>query len=114
MVEERITIEEYQTEKSKIPYRNWLRSLKDASTRARIRTRINRLRLGNFGDAKSVGEGVSELRLDFGPGYRIYYGRDGDSLVLLLCGSDKKSQNKMIEHAKKYWTDYNKRKKETT
>ena len=84
--------------------------MKDAKTRARIRVRINRIRLGNFGDCKSVGSGVSEFRIDYGPGYRVYFGRVGEKLVLLLCGGTKKNQEKDIKLAKGYWYDYKKRK----
>lgn len=68
--------------------------------------RIARLRLGNLGDSKSVGQGVYELKVHFGPGYRIYYGLDGEKLVLLLCGGDKKTQKKDIEKAKAFWENY--------
>ena len=69
-------------------------------------TRIDRLELGNFGDWRSVGEGVSELRVDFGPGYRVYYGRDGAELVILLGGGTKKRQARDIELARKFWETY--------
>jgi putative addiction module killer protein len=78
----------------------WLLALKDVQGRARIAKRIDRLALGNFGDTKSVGGGVSELRLAFGPGYRIYYTRRGEVVVILLCGGDKGSQRDDIERAK--------------
>lgn len=68
--------------------------------------RLNRLRLGNFGDCKSVGDGVFELRMMFGPGYRVYFGRDGERVVMLLCGGDKDTQQKDVELAKHYWRDY--------
>lgn len=71
---------------------NWLRKLRDRSGRARILLRIDRLRQGNFGDAKPVGRGVSELKFAFGPGYRVYYAKRGDQVLLLLCGGDKSSQ----------------------
>ena len=74
--------------------------------RAVIRARINRLELGNFGDCKSVGTGVLELRVSFGPGYRVYFGRDGNTLVVLLCGGDKGSQAKDILKAKLLWKEY--------
>lgn len=77
-------------------------SLKDLSARARIRVRLNRVRLGNFGDCKPVGKGVNELRVDYGPGYRIYYGKSKTSIVILLCGGSKKSQAKDIQLAQKY------------
>ncbi|UCD82952.1 MAG: type II toxin-antitoxin system RelE/ParE family toxin [Desulfobacterales bacterium] len=94
------------------PFRNWLKSLKDINARARIRVRLNRIRLGNFGDCKSVGSGVSEFRIEYGPGYRVYFGRVGKKLILLLCGGSKKNQEKDIELAKEYWNDYKKRKNE--
>jgi putative addiction module killer protein len=78
----------------------WLRALRDVQGRARIIKRVDRLAGGNFGDSKSIGDGVSELRLDFGPGYRIYYTRRGDVVVILLCGGDKASQAHDIERAK--------------
>ena len=105
-------IREYLAPDGKCPFRNWLRSLKDAKARARIRARINRIRLGNFGDCKSVGSGVSEFRIDYGPGYRVYFGRVGEKIVLLLCGGTKRNQEKDIKLAKEYWYDFKKRKKE--
>jgi len=88
------------------PFTQWLRGLRDGATRNRIRQRIARIRLGNFGDARSVGDGVYELRIHFGPGYRVYFGRDGDEVVILLCGGDKGSQGRDIERAKEYWRDH--------
>ncbi len=81
-------------------YQRWFHNLSDAKTRSRIDSRIFRLSEGNPGDAKPVGEGVSEMRLDFGPGYRIYFTRQGDAIVILLAGGDKGSQSKDIEVAK--------------
>jgi len=78
----------------------WLGGLRDTVARARIAKRIDRLARGNFGDAKSVGDGVSELRFDFGPGYRIYYTRRGNVVVILLCGGDKHSQARDIDRAR--------------
>ena len=66
----------------------------------------SRLEQGNFGDCASVGDGVSELRMFFGPGYRVYFGEHGDVVVILLCGGDKSSQNRDIEQAKTYWKEY--------
>ena len=68
--------------------------------------RLERVRAGNFGDSSSVGEGVFELRLHFGAGYRIYYGRWGDEIVVLLCGGSKRTQKRDIPRAKQYWEDY--------
>jgi putative addiction module killer protein len=82
-------------------YAKWFAGLRDRQTRARINARIRRLSLGNPGDVKSVGAGVSELRLDFGPGYRLYYIQRGEYLVILLAGGDKSSQQRDIETARK-------------
>jgi putative addiction module killer protein len=79
----------------------WLRALRDARARARIAARIQRLAFGNPGDVQPVGEGVSELRIHDGPGYRIYYVQRGTVLIVLLCGGDKATQNKDIKAAKK-------------
>ena len=81
-------------------YTRRIARLDDDRTRARIEIRIYRLSLGNSGDAKSVGDGVSELRIDYGPGYRVYFTRQGKSLVILLCGGDKRTQSRDIANAK--------------
>lgn len=99
-------LQEYITLAGKNPFVEWLHSIRDKTTRARIRTRLSRLRLGNFGDARSVGEGVHELRLDFGPGYRVYYGLADETVVLLLGGGDKRSQPRDIQEAKQYWKEF--------
>jgi len=91
------------------PFTRWIRTLRDRAARGRIRQRIARLRLGNLGDSKVVGDGVQELRLHFGPGYRVYFGRDGDITVILLCGGDKGSQQRDIETAQACWRDYRSR-----
>jgi putative addiction module killer protein len=82
-------------------FANWLRKLRDEQARARIQIRIRRLSLGNFGDVRPVGEGVSELRIDYGPGYRVHFQRTGSLLVLLLVGGEKKTQDADIAKAKK-------------
>ena len=87
----------------------WLNSLKDPSTRLRIRRRLDRLELGNLGDCKPVGEGVSELRLSFGPGYRVYFAEQDDIIIILLCAGDKSSQKKDIKTAKIYWHELKER-----
>ena len=74
--------------------------------RARIRVRLDRLEQGNLGDCKSLGDGVSELRIDCGPGYRLYFAEDGPVIVLLLIGGDKGTQAKDIKTAKQYWSEY--------
>lgn len=88
------------------PFSDWLESLRDARAVGIVRARLNRIRLGNFGDSKSVGGGVEELRIDFGPGYRVYYGRRGSLTVVLLCGGDKRTQNRDILTAQKYWREF--------
>jgi len=105
----KIELLEYIDETGKNVFHKWLRSLKDRGARARIRVRLNRVRLGNFGDCKSIGGGVSELRVDYGPGYRVYLGRDGIKIVVLLCGGSKKSQSKDIKLAQQYWAEYRRR-----
>jgi len=72
---------------------------------------LNRVRLGNFGDCRPVGKGVNELRVDYGPGYRVYYGRSKTAIVILLCGGSKRSQSKDIPLAQAYWADYKRRAK---
>ncbi|MBI5549688.1 MAG: type II toxin-antitoxin system RelE/ParE family toxin [Deltaproteobacteria bacterium] len=97
---------EYEDARGSVPFRAWIDSLKDVRVKAKIDARLLRLRLGNFGDAKPVGDGVCELRIDHGPGYRIYYGLDGARLVVLLAGGDKASQRADITKAKTYWASY--------
>jgi putative addiction module killer protein len=81
-------------------FAKWLKLLRDENARARIAVRIRRLSLGNVGDVKPVGSGVSEMRVDYGPGYRIYFVKKGSAIVILLTGGDKRSQKKDIEAAK--------------
>ena len=99
-------LQEYITLAGKNPFAEWLEGIRDKTTRARIRTRLSRLRLGNFGDGRSVGESVHELRLDFGPGYRVYYGLADETIVLLLGGGDKGSQPRDIQEAKQRWREF--------
>jgi len=103
------TIEYYVTESGVIPFMDWLERLRDVAGRAKVRVRLDRARLGNLGDHRSVGAGVSELRIDFGPGYRVYFGLDDERLILLLLGGDKGSQEKDIARAKEFWRDYQRR-----
>lgn len=84
----------------------WLESLRDRRAASKVKRRLDRLELGSFGDFKPVGGGVLELRIDYGPGYRVYFARKDDRLILLLCGGDKKTQNKDILRAKQYWIDF--------
>lgn len=102
-------IRRYLTESGKDVVGEWLASLKDAQARARAATRIARLEAGNFGDCKSVGEGVWELRIDWGPGYRMYYALVGSEVILLLCGGDKRKQTADIRRAAEYLKNYKRR-----
>ena len=111
MSEAIVEVLEYLTTDGRNPFREWLEALKDREARARVRVRINRIRLGNFGDSKSVGGGISEWRIPYGPGYRVYYGRQGDAIVLLLCGGDKRTQSRDIDLAQDRWQDYLRRSK---
>ncbi|MCP4698258.1 MAG: type II toxin-antitoxin system RelE/ParE family toxin [Gammaproteobacteria bacterium] len=98
-----IELRKYRDIEGKIPFDEWLYRLKDSRAKTRILTRLNRLKAGNEGDWKSVGEDVRELRIPEGKGYRVYYAWDGDTVVLLLCGGDKSSQKQDIATAKDYW-----------
>lgn len=100
-------IEYYQDGNGNKPFIEWLESFKkDLKTKHRIQARLGHVIKGNLGDHHGIGEGVSELRLNFGPGYRIYYGIDGNKIILLLCGGDKGTQKDDIKKAIKYWQDY--------
>jgi len=100
----------YITKAGKAPCEEWILNLRDQQGRSAILARIRRFGLGNPGKWRPVGQGVSELKIDVGPGYRVYFGEDGKTLVILLCGGDKKSQKKDIKVAHTYWTDYRSRK----
>ena len=102
------TLLDYETDDGDCPIQNWLDSL-DRLTRARIEARLKRIALGNLSDTKSVGSGISELRLLFGSGYRVYFAEHRNTIVVLLCGGDKGSQDKDIEKAKLYWSDFKRR-----
>lgn len=101
-----IAILHYRTVEGRFPYRDWIRSIADKKARAAVLARVDRLAFGAFGDWKNTGEGVFELRVHLGPGYRVYFGRQGSKVVILLCGGDKRSQNSDIKQARKYWKDY--------
>jgi putative addiction module killer protein len=96
----------YQTADARQPFTEWLSGLDDRQARARIQARIARVAVGNLGDVEPVGSGVLELRVDWGPGYRVYFARIGQVMVLLLCGGDKRKQPRDIERAKTYFEDY--------
>ena len=99
-------IQYYRTSDGQRPFIEWLESIRNTNTQARIQARLERLEDGNFGDCQSVGDGVFEVRIHFGAGYRIYFGQVGNTIVLLLCGGDKSSQTRDIERAKIYWQEY--------
>ena len=96
----------YITEDGRKPVTEWRNSLKDRGAQVKIDARIARLRLGNLSGSKTVGDGVHELVLDFGPGYRIYFAPHGKEIVVLLCGGTKKRQQRDIDLAKEYWANY--------
>lgn len=104
-----VEVRHYVTPSGKDAFDSWLTHLADSRTQAKIATRIDRLAAGNFGDCKSLREGVYELRIDWGPGYRVYYALLGRDRVLLLCGGDKRKQLSDIERAIKYLRDYKER-----
>jgi len=89
-----------------VPFDNWYNSLRDSKISTIIDKRLNRVILGKLGDCQSVGEGVFELRIDYGPGFRIYFGQVGTTIIILLCGGDKSTQDRDIRQAIEYWTDY--------
>ena len=99
----------YVTEEGKAPFDDWFDKL-DTVAALKVRTALARIETGNLGDVKPVGQGVSERRITFGPGYRVYFGQDGEKLVILLCGGTKKRQSKDIEQAKAFWDNYKSRK----
>jgi putative addiction module killer protein len=96
----------YEAESGRLPYREWLLALKDRRAREVIVSRIARVRSGNLGSVRSVGDSVFELKVNHGPGYRVYFGQDGNEWVILLCGGDKSTQDADIKKAKTYWADY--------
>jgi putative addiction module killer protein len=99
----------YQQENGHEPYTEWFRSLRDKLAKARIGARLHQVEFGNLGDCKPVGDGVTELRVHAGAGYRVYCGQHGQFLVFLLCGGDKDSQHRDIARAKTFWADWKRR-----
>jgi putative addiction module killer protein len=99
----------YVTSAGRAPFSEWLDSLNDHRARYAIKARLDRVGLGNLGDCKPVGEGVDELRIDLGPGYRVYFGQEGNQIILLLCGGVKRTQSSDIARARAYWKDYRRR-----
>ncbi|MEC5159835.1 putative addiction module killer protein [Janthinobacterium sp. CG_23.3] len=102
-------ISDYLTTDGHDPFKEWLASLADRQARARVLVRVQRMGAGNFGDCKPIAGGMWELRIDHGPGYRVYYARAGEKLLLLLLGGDKRKQQADIDTALAYWDDWNRR-----
>jgi len=100
----------YLSLEGRSPFATWFNDL-DPQARAKVTTAVARLEQGNFSNVKGVGEGVLEYRIDFGPGYRVYFGKDGEVLVILLTGGTKKRQQRDIDAAKAFWSDYKRRRK---
>jgi len=100
------SVEIFKTATGKMPFKKWINDLADMRARVAIEMRIDRLSLGNLGQSKSLGGGLHELKVDVGPGYRVYFGRVGQQVILLLCAGDKKSQQKDIDKAREYLEDY--------
>ncbi len=106
-----ITVLEYREANGQSHFRQWFDRL-DRNAAARVVIALTRIELGNFSNVKGVGAGVFEYRLDFGPGYRVYFGKDGDSIVILLAGGTKKRQDRDITAARERWRDYKQRKRQ--
>lgn len=106
-------VQDYQSPDGIDPYALWLRSLADRQARARVLVRVLRMAAGNFGDCKPLSDGVWELRIDYGPGYRVYYAQAGKRLILLLAGGDKRKQQADIATAIERWNDWQHRRKPT-
>jgi putative addiction module killer protein len=102
-------IRRYITAEGRTPFTEWLDALRDRNVRVRIKSRLDRVQQGNFGDIKSVGEGVFELRINYGPGYRVYFGQVGLTIVVILVAGDKSTQEQDIRQAIVYWKDYERR-----
>ena len=103
-----VRVFEYNDTNGRSPHKDWFDGL-DAQAAAKVAVAVTRMSLGNLSNVKPVGEGVLEFRIDFGPGYRIYFGRDGSEIIILLGGGSKKSQQQDIGTAKARWTDYKER-----
>ena len=101
-----LEIRHYITSDGRDIFLEWLRKLRDAKAKTAVVRRVNRIEQGNFGDHKHCQEGVWELRIDTGPGYRVYYAQSGETIILLLCGGDKRTQNADISRACENWRDW--------
>ena len=96
----------YVTDDGRVPLGEWMDGLRDTRGRAVIAKRLTRMALGNLGDHKGVGDGVKELRIDFGPGYRVYFAEHDTTIILLLCGGDKSTQTADVARAKVFWAHW--------
>lgn len=96
-------IKYYKDSRGNSPFLDWLENLADTMGRAKIKVHIDRLARGNFGNCRSLGNGLHKLKINFGPGYRVYFGLMGQEIVLILCRGSKQGQNRDIEKAKEYW-----------
>lgn len=99
----------YQRDDGREPFTEWLNAMRDKVAQARIRVRLRQIQAGNLGDCEPVGDGVTELRVHVGAGYRVYCGQHGKSVVILLCGGDKRSQSADIKQAKALWIEWKRR-----
>ncbi len=99
-------VEVYETQDGKQPFTEWLDSLKDKRTASIVIKRLERVKLGNLGDTRSVGKGVFELKINYGAGYRVYFGQIANTVIILLCAGDKSNQDRDINQAHKYWDNY--------
>lgn len=96
----------YKNQNGETPFLSWLESLRDQVAKAKVRVRLDRLRFGHYGDHHFIGNGIQELRIHYGPGYRIYFAEYDSNIVLLLTGGDKGNQKRDIKRVQKYWQDY--------
>ncbi len=103
------TVNEYLDEQGESPYAQWIGRLRDVRAKAKILLQVDKMELGLFGDVEPIGDGLSELRIHYGPGYRVYFGKEGQQIYLLLCGGDKSTQSKDIKKAKAYWKSHKRR-----
>ena len=102
-------INEYTNERGSSPYAEWLESVRDKRARAKVIMQVDRMESGLFGDSQSIGDGLSELRIHYGPGYRVYYCRENQDTFLVLCGGNKSTQSSDIKRAKAYWQEHKRR-----
>ena len=101
-----VIVEHYRDQNGRVPFEDWFESLYDHRAQEIILARLGRIKNGLYGDVKGLEEGIFEIRIHFGPGYRIYFGKHNHQIILLLCASDKRRQNSAIQKAKRYWKDY--------